>query len=203
MKTRTRTLIRGLIRLSTIAPQLAPGLAQGTVFTYQGRLEEAGTLANGIYDLRFTTYDTAGGGSQQGPMLTNAAAAVSNGLFTVTLDFGAGVFTGPARWLEVAVRTNGGGAFTALTPRQALTPSPYAIYAGGAQTAATVGAGGFSSPAIADGSIAVGDLSPPCSAARFGGWMATRAPEALSAVWTIKPWNCAPTTRPRCACCRG
>jgi hypothetical protein len=29
----------------------------------------------------------------------------------------------------VAVRTNGGGAFTELTPRQPLTPTPYAIYA--------------------------------------------------------------------------
>src|SRR5207249_8464707 len=33
------------------------------------------------------------------------------------------------RWLEVGVRTNGGGAFTTLSPRQRITAAPYAITA--------------------------------------------------------------------------
>jgi hypothetical protein len=61
--------------------------------------------------------------------LTNSATGVANGLFTATLDFGPGVFTGPARWLELDVRTNGSGAFTLLLPRQPLLPMPYAIMA--------------------------------------------------------------------------
>jgi len=36
-------------------------LAQGTAFTYQGRLDAGGAPANGIYDWRFTIYDAAGG----------------------------------------------------------------------------------------------------------------------------------------------
>ncbi|NMD21717.1 MAG: hypothetical protein GYA76_15935 [Verrucomicrobia bacterium] len=40
------------------------------------------------------------------------------------------MFDGSARWLEIAVRTNGDTAFTTLTPRQQLTPAPYALYAG-------------------------------------------------------------------------
>jgi hypothetical protein len=55
---------------------------------------------------------------------------VSNGLFTVTLDFGSGVFDGNARWLEIAVRTNGASDFVTLAPRQPLTPTPYAMLAG-------------------------------------------------------------------------
>src|SRR5665213_2061773 len=103
--------------------------AQGTAFTYQGRLNSGGSPASGNYDLRFTLYDSTNspGTIIAGP-LTNAATAVSNGLFTVTLDFGAGVFAGAGRWLEIGVRS-GGGAFAALSPRQAITSVPYAAYA--------------------------------------------------------------------------
>ena len=112
---------------------VGPVLAQGTAFTYQGRLNDGANPAAGNYDLRFTIYDSTNlpGFVVAGP-LTNSATAVSNGLFTVTLDFGPGVFTGPARWLEMGVRTNGGAAFAALAPRQSLTPTPYAIMAGSA-----------------------------------------------------------------------
>jgi hypothetical protein len=117
-----------LLLLSTLAPQLSTAFAQGTAFTYQGRLNDGGAPANGSYDLRFTVYDLAASGSVVAGPLTNSATSVSNGLFTVVLDFGTGVFTGPARWLETAVRPSGNGVFSGLSPRQALTPSPYAIY---------------------------------------------------------------------------
>lgn len=116
--------------LSTLNSQLPTALAQGTAFTYQGRLNDGVAPANGIYDLRFTVFDAAVGGFQV-PWVTNFATVVSNGLFTATLDLG-NVFYGDPRWLEIAVRTNGGGGFTILDPRQALTPTPYAIFAGGA-----------------------------------------------------------------------
>jgi hypothetical protein len=115
--------------LSTLNPQLSTVFAQGTAFTYQGRLNDTGQPATGIYDLRFTIYDSAGGGNVVAGPLTNSAAGVTNGLFTVTLDFGDGVFTGDARWLEIAARTNGSGAFTTLLPLQPITPTPYAIMA--------------------------------------------------------------------------
>ncbi len=110
-----------------------PVLAQGTAFTYQGRLNDGANPAAGAYDLRFTVYDSTNlpGVVIAGP-LTNSATALSNGLFAVTLDFGAGVFTGPSRWLEIGVRTNGGSTFATLDPRQPLTPSPYAIMASSA-----------------------------------------------------------------------
>jgi hypothetical protein len=103
--------------------------AQGTAFTYQGRLNDGANPASGSYDLQFTIYAASSGGSGIAGPLTQTASAVSNGLFTVTLDFGAGVFTGADRWLEIGVRTNGGGAFTTLTPRQPITPTPYALHA--------------------------------------------------------------------------
>src|SRR5262245_6875797 len=102
--------------------RVSTALAQ-TAFTYQGRLNDGGASANGSYDLLFIVYDNSVAGNQQGPTLTNAATVVSNGLFTVTLDFG-NQFPGTARWLEIGVRTNGAGSFFTLNPRQALTPAP-------------------------------------------------------------------------------
>jgi hypothetical protein len=151
----------------------------GTAFTYQGRLVDNGSPANGNYDLRFTLYNALSGGSTIGVPITSAPTAVSNGLFTVTLDFGGGIFSGNARWLEMGVRTNGSVlAYTLLIPRQELTPTPYALYApsaGAATTADTattansVASGSINNPAlavgavnsssIADASIAANDLS--------------------------------------------
>jgi len=117
----------GLLTLFSGAARSAP---LGTAFTYQGRLSSGGSAAAGSYDLVFSLYDAASNGGQVGGAVTNTATGVTNGLFTVTLDFGAGVFGGNAYWLEIAVRTNGDGAFTTLAPRQPITPTPYAITAG-------------------------------------------------------------------------
>ena len=121
--------------------------AQGTAFTFQGRLGDGPNAANGSYDLRFSLFANSSGAPQVGSTLTNAPTAVSNGLFTVKLDFGGGIFTGPARWLNIGVRTNG-GAFTNLTPRTALLAVPYAIYAGQAST-------------VTNGAISVSQLQTP------------------------------------------
>ena len=57
-----------------------------SVFTYQGELQDAGTPANGTYDLRFIVYDSALGGSQLGPIITNAFVEAVNGLPADTWD---------------------------------------------------------------------------------------------------------------------
>src|SRR5260221_11566453 len=100
----------------------------GTAFTYQGRLTDGVTAASGAYSLRFSIFDAASSGTQIGPALTVTNVAISNGYFSVELDFGSGVFSGAARWLALEVATNG-GLFTLLAPRQSITPSPFALYA--------------------------------------------------------------------------
>ncbi|HEY3761064.1 MAG TPA: VCBS repeat-containing protein [Verrucomicrobiae bacterium] len=121
------------------------GFAQGTAFTYQGRLNSGGSLASGGYDMLFTLYAiNAGGVAIAGPV-TNTAIAVSNGLFTTMIDFGPNVFTGASNWLEIAVQTNNGSGFTTLSPRQQLTSVPYAIFANMASNlSGTVSAGQIS-----------------------------------------------------------
>src|SRR5215471_19412728 len=91
---------------------LSSALAQGTAFTYQGRLNDGGSAANGSYDLTFALFNTNINGSALGIISnTTAATAISNGLFTVTLDYG-NQFDGTPRWIEISVRTNGGSGFT-------------------------------------------------------------------------------------------
>ena len=73
------------------AGDIPNGEAQGTAITYQGMLKDAGVAAIGIYDLRFALYDAESAGARVSELLTNSASVVSNGLFTVALDFGPGV----------------------------------------------------------------------------------------------------------------
>ena len=131
MKTKIQNLflMLALLALSTLNLQLSSVFAQTTAFTYQGRLNVNGSPANGLYDLRFTVCDALTNGSIIAGPLTNSATGVTNGLFAITLDFGSNAFTGPDRWLQLDVRTNGNGMFTNLSPRQPITPVPYALHA--------------------------------------------------------------------------
>lgn len=126
------------LRIAALFCLLATGSlhAQGTAFNYQGRLNQAGNPVTGSFDFRFSIFDASGGGTTVAGPVTQSAVGVTNGLFNVTLDFGTGVFNGPARWLEIAVRTNGGPVFSNLSPRQALLPAPYAIHSGTASNVA-------------------------------------------------------------------
>ena len=95
---------------------------QTTAFTYQGQLRDGGTNANGTYTMIFKLYDAVTNGNQIGSAITNSAT-LANGLFTVDLDFGAGVFNGSGRWLETIVEGD------KLTPRSQILAAPYAQYA--------------------------------------------------------------------------
>ncbi|MHC4066263.1 MAG: hypothetical protein ACYSUI_17440, partial [Planctomycetota bacterium] len=103
-------LTRGSILL-TVAALLATPCALnaqpyevGTGFTYQGRLMDGGIPADGDYDFEFALYDDPGGTSPAAGPISFDDWPVSNGLFTIELDFGSDVFTGDARWLEMGVR---------------------------------------------------------------------------------------------------
>jgi hypothetical protein len=145
--------------------------ALGTTFTYQGRLSDGGSPANGSYDIRFILYDSESGGAQVGNTVIKTTVSVAGGLFNADLDFGTiaaavtpspspsvsptvtavptvgvvNAFDGNARWMEIAVRAGGtSGTFTVLSPRQSVSAVPYAFYA--------KAAGGFAVPLTASGS---------------------------------------------------
>ncbi|MBU0495631.1 MAG: hypothetical protein KKA73_18510 [Chloroflexi bacterium] len=142
-----RTLMTTLaLALLALALAGGPGLAQGpqpdsdtslaplgTGFTYQGQLKQDGTPVASTCDLQFGLYDAASLGAQLGVTQTVPSVGVAGGLFTVQLNdsgqFGSNAFNGDARWLAIAVRCPAGsGSYTSLG-RQALTATPYALYA--------------------------------------------------------------------------
>ena len=109
-----------LFSVALFTASLAFATAQSTAFTYQGHLLQNGTPTSGSHDMSFTLWDAASGGAQKGPTISQGGYPVANGVFTIDLDFGANVFTGAQRWLEVKVDGN------ALTPRQPINSVPVA-----------------------------------------------------------------------------
>ena len=134
-----------LVTLLTVFFASSTAQAQATSFTYQGRLADSGTPTNGNYDLQFALWNSSSGGGQVGSAQTINSVAVSNGVFTVSLDFGANSFSGASRFLEIAVRPAGVGSFTVLTPRQPITSTPYSVRSLNAATADSVPASGVPS----------------------------------------------------------
>jgi photosystem II stability/assembly factor-like uncharacterized protein len=124
-------LITALNLVVIVVGAVAGSLPAGSAFTYQGQLQQSGSPANGTYDFQFSLWNALAGGSLVGATQTVSTVNVNDGLFSVALDFGASAFNGDPRWLQINVRT-GAIAFTALSPRQFLAPTPYALLAGSA-----------------------------------------------------------------------
>ncbi len=122
--------------LLTLCLYAAEVKAQTTSFSYQGKLSDGGVVANGAYDLQFLLFDKIVAGVQQGMTLTLDDVQVTDGIFTVVLNFGGSAFPGADRFLEIAMRPGVSvGAYTTLSPRQQITSTPYAVRSLNASTA--------------------------------------------------------------------
>lgn len=103
-------------------------VSTGSSFTYQGQLKSGTTVFDGSCDFQFRLYDAASGGNQISEVQNATGITVNDGFFSVNLDFGGGAFDGSARWLSVSVRCpSGSGNYTTLSPRQAVSATPYAL----------------------------------------------------------------------------
>lgn len=128
MNMRLRVFGTALLGLLVIAMGPRSAAAQGTAFTYQGLVRTAGAPTAGPVDLRFRLYDALTLGSQQGPTLNFTNVALDGGTFTLQLDFGlAALVANTPRWMQIDVAPAGSGLYTALSPRQPLSPTPFAI----------------------------------------------------------------------------
>lgn len=139
----------------------------GTAFSYQGQLTSGGSPASGNFDFEFALYTAASGGTAA-DTYDIPDIAVSEGLVNASVDFTDVPFNGQALWVEVRVRPGGTtGAYTVLSPRQALTATPYALFAltgnqgpqGPAGPTGSAGPKGDTGPAGLQGSA--GPQGPP------------------------------------------
>jgi hypothetical protein len=97
-----------------------------TAFTYQGELRNAGVPVNGTLQVFITPYPEPQGGAPLAPTVDVDGVPAVDGLFSLPVDFGPGFFVGDDVWLEIGVRVNGGDQ-QVLSPRQQVTPAPYAL----------------------------------------------------------------------------
>lgn len=103
-----------------------PSTGGATAFTYQGKLVEAGANVSTPRDLKFKLFDDEND-VQIGSDVIVPGVSFRDGIFTTVLDFGANPFTGAPRSIEISVSQPGANAFTALSPRQPITSTPYAV----------------------------------------------------------------------------
>ncbi|HUS72462.1 MAG TPA: hypothetical protein VMY06_05290 [Sedimentisphaerales bacterium] len=134
----------------------------GTGFTYQGRLIDANSPADGLYDFQFRLYNDPCTGTQQGSTIDINDLDVIDGYFTVELDFGSDVFNGDARWLQIAVMPGDSmGRMTILSPQQEITPTPYALYARSAGADGDWTINGEDMYATPSGNVGIGTVPTP------------------------------------------
>ena len=131
LKSMNRTTLRSISLLLVCLLSTLFTYGQSGVFSYQGRLDDGATPANGTYNMQFSLWDSVSGGSQIGSTITNTNVAVSGGVFTVSLDFSpaAPFAEGAGRFLQVDVKKPADPTYTTLTPRQPILDSPYATAA--------------------------------------------------------------------------
>lgn len=138
MKTKPRIphfFVLALTLLASMGASLQLAVAQSSLgsFTYQGRLDDTNGPATGLFDIGFSLFNASTGGGTVAPAINRTAVPVTNGLFTVVLEFtGVNIFDGTDRWLSLSVkRTGAAGASQVLAPRQQITATPYAMTARG------------------------------------------------------------------------
>ncbi len=127
-----------LIAAALCMTAVSYGDPMGTAFTYQGRLVDANSPAEGEYDMEFQLYkETPAGAFPLGSPIQKEDIEVADGYFTVQLDFGSFIFIGDAQWLQIGVRPGeleDPNTYSTLSPRQEITPTPYAMHSKNADT---------------------------------------------------------------------
>ncbi|MDW8106965.1 MAG: hypothetical protein RMK45_05745 [Armatimonadota bacterium] len=110
-----------VLALIVLSDAFAQGVPQA--FTFQGFLRQGTAPFGGTLPMVFRIFDASAGGTLVWQS-TTISVTVNSGLFTVTLDPPASVWTGAPRFLEVQIIQ--GSTTITLSPRIPINPTPYA-----------------------------------------------------------------------------
>jgi hypothetical protein len=175
--------------------QVENAVPLSSAFTYQGQIKQGGSPAEGLVDLRFWLYDGSGGGSVLlGGPINHVGIPVANGLFTVELNFGAGMFLADERWLQIEITapSNGGnGPFTTLSPRQIVRPAPVAMFAMSGNTGpqGLPGATGLQGPVGPPGATGATGSQGPVGATGATGPTGSTGPQGIQGPPGTTSWS--------------
>src|ERR1051326_3849316 len=158
---KTKRVIFSILMAAALSNSARATCFLGTAFTYQGRLTDGGTLANGNYDMRFGLYVSPSSQSPFAGFIERLNVPVNNGLFTVSLDFGQRLAS--YQWyLGIALKPASGPTYTPLVPYQLLTPTPFATYssvADSATSASSTAANSVSTTSLTDSAVTTSKMA--------------------------------------------
>lgn len=148
----TRVLDR--LMMALLALLVAPALAAADRLSFQGRIADGESAADGIFDIEIRYFPAPVGGSQIGLTQSFVAEPVDDGRFTLMI---APPAMQPA-WIDVAIRRSGTGTYVALSPRGELKPVTRARSAQIAAVAENVAPGSIVSASVAPSSLTASDI---------------------------------------------
>lgn len=135
-------------------PRVCAGGRQSGIYL-SGAVGSEWIALTGDADFHFQLFTESVGGAAVGLAEVLTEVPIIDGFFTVELPFDATSFDGQERWLQISVRSPaGGGPFTELSPRQRLSPTPYALYSLAPWTSELLGI------AYTAGRVGIGTTSP-------------------------------------------
>lgn len=146
------------VTIVVAASTAVAGTPLGTAIAYERSGMRINTkLLDGRYDMRFTLWDSATGGTMIGPTLNKDDVRVDKGvLASQVLDFGSEAFGGEERWIETRAR-QGSGSYKVVGARHRIRTVPYALGLPGLYTIPNATSpnivGGHTDNKVADGVI--------------------------------------------------
>jgi hypothetical protein len=151
-------LLSAVAGMAMLPGEAAAQTAAARTFTYQGKLTNQGSAVDGAVTINYRVFSALTGGSQIASGSVNTT--VVDGLLTFEVPLGAlgqTQFTGSERFLEIEV-VRSGFPTQVLTPRQALRPAPYSLFA--LNNAFTLDQAGNAIFNVSGGEVGIGTTTP-------------------------------------------
>ncbi len=125
---RPAQLFCAIVLLAAAVSNPAAGVEPASSIVYEGNLNSDGTPANGRFDFSFTLFDAPTAGNRIGIPVAIPGVRVTNGAFSVIIDFGIHLSRATALWFETAVAPAGFPPPVVVGGRVPLNAARFAVH---------------------------------------------------------------------------